>query len=1012
MPDPTLISITQSAFTGGELTPAVHNRPTLDKYSIGCKTLRNFIVHPHGEASNRGGTEFVVRTKYANKPPELIPFQFSTEQSYMLELGEKYIRFMADGGQVKREEGGAANTHAFSLDKTYYKLDIVVHNDKVYYSTEYNNTNRYPDFNPDWWREYSYFSLTVTYNETDVVKDPFTGDERYCLLDGTVGRPLADGFYWRSTEYQAIKTYSVGGLAWRLGVLWTSIQDGNGGHTPSTLEDYWSTPRAYDPGTSYSNKEHVVSHATEYVSKVNSNEDNLPVTSPDKWRTLDHDIFTEIYDIGDLVTYAGNNYLSRQDDNTGHATTETAWWFRIDYSASAAYSLGDVARYTGIEYVCIQAHTGGQTPNDTSEYWSTSAYSSKKEYWVGDQVDYNDKEYYSLADNNLDNAPPSNPDVWYLIQSGILEIPTPYLQEHIPYITIEQSADTLYLTHPEYPNKKLVRHGTFAWVLSDTIIGTTMSAPTGVTGVANPDSGDVTGYDDFETFEVGVTAIGEDLKESLIAIQSSGPEVRATDSVTWSQVQGAEEYDVYRNKSGKFVYIGTAIGNEYEIPNPVIQDLDLTDPIENNPFDQLGLYPACAAFFEQRLTYAGSLTFPQSIWGSRTGDFDNFNKSSPLRDDDSYKFTLNSRQVHKIRWMVVMDVLIIGTDGAIWSLSPGSNADAVVPTKPPKLEVQTNIGVSHIQPIVIGKTVMFLESSNKVVRDLAYTLEADGYDGNDVTILAEHLFERHGITSWCYQRDPNSIIWSTRDDGVLLGFTYYKEHKIWAWHRHDTSGVSGRHSFYRVANIRTQSDVDDTYAVVQRKIKGTPLYYIERFKDRLPSDDIADAYFVDCGLSYNGAPTRTFTGLVHLEGEAVSVLADGHIIHGLVVSGGQVTLPTSASKVHIGLGYTAELETLDFEVTAQNGTLKDKKRSVVEVYLGLRDSVQAYVGPDLEDEHMYPVDFRDNESLDEPVPLYSGQKTKGMFKVTSNQAKVAIKTKDPVPLTVQSITARVEFGLS
>ena len=87
-------------FTAGELSPRLDGRNDLSKYPAGCKTLENMIIFPHGSAARRSGTQFVAEVKDSTKETRLIPFEFSTTQTYILEFGNQYIRFFKDNGQI------------------------------------------------------------------------------------------------------------------------------------------------------------------------------------------------------------------------------------------------------------------------------------------------------------------------------------------------------------------------------------------------------------------------------------------------------------------------------------------------------------------------------------------------------------------------------------------------------------------------------------------------------------------------------------------------------------------------------------------------------------------------------------------------------------------------------------------------------------------------------------------------------------------------------------------------
>ena len=92
--------LTQKSFTSGELSPSLYARNDLAKYSNGLKKLTNGFVRAEGCVSNRAGLELVCEVKDSTKPVRIIPFAFNTEQTYVIELGDKYARYIKDGGQI------------------------------------------------------------------------------------------------------------------------------------------------------------------------------------------------------------------------------------------------------------------------------------------------------------------------------------------------------------------------------------------------------------------------------------------------------------------------------------------------------------------------------------------------------------------------------------------------------------------------------------------------------------------------------------------------------------------------------------------------------------------------------------------------------------------------------------------------------------------------------------------------------------------------------------------------
>jgi hypothetical protein len=656
--------------------------------------------------------------------------------------------------------------------------------------------------------------------------------------------------------------------------------------------------------------------------------------------------------------------------------------------------------------------------------------------------------------------------------TAIVEVATPYVEADLPLLKFEQSADILYITHPSYAPRKLSRTSHTAWTLTVITFGASIAAPTGA--AMSGGAGRI----------YAVTAI-EDGVESVVSNDAAGG---AGNTLSWTAVTGATEYNVYEKKNGVYLSLGRAGSTSFDIPATYALDSTISPPTSQNPLGSTDNYPGCVAFNDQRLLFGRTNNEPQTFRGSVVGDFENLNISSPIQDDDAFTFTINSGQVNEIRWMAALTDLIIGTSGSEWKLTAGGNSDSITPTSA-KLVRQSRWGVSHIQPIIIGDSILFVDGSNQKVRDLYYALARDGYEGSDLTILAQHLFEVETITEWAYAQHPDSIIWAIRSDGVLVGLTYQKEHDVFGWHHHDTQGT-----FESVSTIKDTEGTNATYVIVKRSINGTTKRYVEKLHAR-DFTDIVDAFFVDCGLSYDGSVAATLTpgagatvagtagvtftagsssfvlgdvgreihyrfldeelvyqsanavitgftsatvvtatisiafpstalvpsgdwgltvntisGLNHLEGEEVIVLADGNVVEGLTVASGTITLDNPAAKIHIGFGYTCDLETLGFDYPTQSGTMQDKIRFIQSIIVRLRDTRALNVGPD--ETHLDPIAFRDTEDLGEPTALFTGDKEIFLQPGSPREGRVFIRVlaNEPLPITVQAIIARMTSG--
>ena len=91
----------KTSFNAGEISPYVSSRIDVEKYKNAVETMTNFYALGTGPARKRNGTQFVKEVKDSTKEVRLIPFQFSADDTFMLEFGEEYIRFYTDGARIE-----------------------------------------------------------------------------------------------------------------------------------------------------------------------------------------------------------------------------------------------------------------------------------------------------------------------------------------------------------------------------------------------------------------------------------------------------------------------------------------------------------------------------------------------------------------------------------------------------------------------------------------------------------------------------------------------------------------------------------------------------------------------------------------------------------------------------------------------------------------------------------------------------------------------------------------------
>ena len=233
--------------------------------------------------------------------------------------------------------------------------------------------------------------------------------------------------------------------------------------------------------------------------------------------------------------------------------------------------------------------------------------------------------------------------------------------------------------------------------------------------------------------------------------------------------------------------------------------------------------PSCVTFFEQRLVFAATLSQPQTLFFSKSGDYENMddNYHGTVADDYSIIYTIASNQVNAIIFITATRTLIIGTAGGEFAVSGGGTDNAITPTNI-LIKKQSNNGAANVDALAVGNATIFLQRAKRKLRELAYNFDVDGYVAPDLTILAEHISET-GFKQLSYQQEPNKVIWCARNDGQLVGLTYQREQQVIAWHRHIFGGSAVCES---VATVPTDYSEYQTWVINKRTINGATKRYV------------------------------------------------------------------------------------------------------------------------------------------------------------------------------------------
>lgn len=933
----------KSSFAGGELSPSMYGRTDIAKYDSGAAVLRNFFVLRYGGAANRPGFKFIAQT-YNNKKAVLIPFMYSTDQNYIVEITAGRCQFYTDGGIVVKEDGTPYSIENFFANKDLEdaaKIKYTQSADVLFIV--------HPAHAPMTLTRYG--SLDWRFEAMDITGGPFDASNFNSAYIVT-----------KTQQWTTPGTYTVHIPAGIDSIEYKIAGAGGGGGGGN----YFSTG-SYLYGGNGGNGELLIG--------------SLNVTSDSDYQV--------IVGSGGAGGRGSKNSLNHTSGEDGEASSfgklivargggggEKATPDTID---SDGYYSGGHNGANGTSY-----GVGGAGGNGTG--WSGTA-GSGGNGWV--EISYSasigDNTTVKASDVYGDITLTASDDIFAKSDEGSLFALTHFLETDYKKGTPSSTGGNLQVSVLPKSNVYVESFGFWDGNFS------------------------LEKYDPVSLQWVNVRTQSGNRSQNYSLTEENTSESIASYRVTstefnkdvWSgENEKQRGYITIQSIGGD--YTGHVLITEYVSPTvvkgTVKKQLASTDETRDFAFaawnGEKG-YPSATGFYEDRLVFAGSKGFPQTFWTSKTGDYYNFGTSIPSADDDGITATLNGGQMNGIKAIIAFGEMLLLTAGGEFKVSGGGKAitGSNVLSQP-----QEYRGVSDVNPVTIGSRIIYVQHQGNIIRDLAYSYDVDKYTGDDLNLLASHLFEGHKIISMTYQQIPNSIVWCVRDDGLLLGLTYIKEQDIYAWHQHTTAGGK----FVSVCNIGGSTE-DKLYAVIERGGQ----YYVEIMESRDKSTNVEDQFFVDSGITYEGEPTDEISGLEHLEGYTVAILADGNVLPQQTVENGKVLLGNKYKKVHVGLPIDAEIKTLPIDFTAQDGTYLSRKKRIATVTLLLKDSRGGLFG--MKENELDEFKWRSNEAYGEPIGLQTGK-----FKVTIKSAtydetqQIIIKQPDPLPMTVLSLIPEIE----
>ena len=327
---------------------------------------------------------------------------------------------------------------------------------------------------------------------------------------------------------------------------------------------------------------------------------------------------------------------------------------------------------------------------------------------------------------------------------------------------------------------------------------------------------------------------------------------------------------------------------------------------------------------------------------------------------------------------------------------------------------QSYYGSAEVWPLAVGTETIMVERGARRIRSVDYDFARDRYVPADVTAAARHI-TKGGVVQLAWQRTPHALLYAVRGDGQLV---------VHASTRLEIKGLSrvvcggAAEVLSVVAIVGADGVTDELWALIERSRHDGIKREIWRQAAWRDQGDAQDQqFYVDGGVQIAATAGQVhFTGLDHLKGQAVAVLAGGGVVPGLsVAADGSLDLPAaSAPKVAyvltVGLAYTAEAVLLRPEAQSRAGTLQGLLKRVRKVVARVLETVGLQAGAVNQD----PADMDElidrpaNAAMDAPIPFFSGDTPGAIEMETETDGQVRFLSTAPLAATINAVVLSME----
>ncbi|MDI6796118.1 MAG: hypothetical protein QMD09_04200 [Desulfatibacillaceae bacterium] len=887
---------TKTSFNSGELSPLLAARLDQDRYASGCKTLLNAVCLVHGGVTKRPGFVFCGKAKSVDQdgknPVRLLPFVLSALESFVLELGHNYARIWQNGQQI--EDGGEPLEFStpYSRDdlngiRTTQSADtlFILHPAHAPRRLQYTVETgwifsllplRPMPFLP---QNTGNIRIKASAHTGDVVEliaasQIENGDfasgvlapwENKSVAPGTAsvsgGRLVLTPNSYTAAAEQAIRvepgyTYrlsadtfdnpvivSVGTFSgddslfsdtWTAGsghsaeffagpglttvfVRFTRLPDGFGAGSVDNVE---CSPR-YWP-------QDIVSDSGSLLFGDNSDFENsignwAKVAAGNPAQTVEHNPATKKMDITTIVVHqagpcvAGINLavvpntqyrVSFDISGIDSSSYANCWIGHEHYPADGYSSIGRGSNYTvgqdGEKEVFFTV------PDGVTSAWLQFA-------------------YFTWAASGTWTASLDNVTVTAL---GASQIGGGTTQYKLAYVTAGVSAHVEASASAVYSSAITVQDGTVEYE---------------VTGNFNAVVELQRSINEGATWEPVITGLGPG--RGSIEEPDEGVQYRIGAKTRVSGTAYCKVFQTQYYPSGyaeifawvdDFTVLAKVLGR--------IPSLEPTYLWSKGAWSNTHGFPSLGCFYENRLMLAATPGKPNTVWGSKTDDYNNFGVSFFVTDSDAVSFSLLSRESNAICWMEPSERLRLGTSRSEWWLAGATDSSPLTPFSVMARQ-ESWVGAAPVDSVRANQQILFARRDGRRICATSYTYEQDRYIPVDISLLAEHLFADSPVKQMAFMQYPHSLVWVLTENGRLLCLTVNEQQLVVGWARQEL-GSTKDSAFVESLCVIPGQNADELWAAIYpSSTENTP--FIERLAPFFESTSSMDAVFLDSCLSFD-----------------------------------------------------------------------------------------------------------------------------------------------------------------